>query len=185
MPGHELADVVRSGDAWLLSGIALMLYQGRPCRLDYTIRCRSDWTTEEAIVRGRVGADVTTLAIERTLAGEWRLDGAPAEHLVGCDDVDLGFSPSTNLLPIRRLDLAIGESAPVRAAWVRFPELTLEVLAQRYTRTGARTYRYESASGAFRRELEVNDVGFVIDYPGLWIAEPSVAADDSPRAGAP
>ena len=181
IPGHELADVWRSGDAWLLSGVALLLHEGRPCRVDYTIRCRADWTTERAIVHARVGSRVTTLAIERTLAGEWRIDHAPADHLAGCDDVDRGFSPSTNLLPIRRLSLGIGEGAPVRAAWVRFPELSLEVLEQHYTRTGEQTYRYESAGGAFRRELIVDDTGLVIDYPGVWIAERSLGADGEPR----
>jgi hypothetical protein len=38
----------------------------------------------------------------------------------GCLDIDLGFSPSTNLLPIRRLTLAVGEAATVRAAWLPF-----------------------------------------------------------------
>ena len=59
----------------------------------------------------------------------------------------------------------------MRAAWVRFPELTLEVLAQVYTRVGERTYLYESAHGAFRRELTVNESGFVLEYPDFWQAE--------------
>jgi hypothetical protein len=91
--------------------------------------------------------------------------------LQGCVDVDLGFSPSTNLLPIRRLNLAIGSRASVRAAWVRFPELTLEVLEQAYTRVGESTYLYESAGGTFRRELSVNALGFVLEYPDFWRAE--------------
>lgn len=31
-------------------------------------------------------------------------------------DLDLNFSPSTNLIPLRRLGLAVGAEAPVRAA---------------------------------------------------------------------
>jgi hypothetical protein len=30
---------------------------------------------------------------------------------------------------------------------------------------------YESAKGTFRRELTVDESGFVLDYPGLWMAE--------------
>ena len=59
----------------------------------------------------------------------------------------------------------------MRAAWVRFPELSLEVLEQVYTRLTERTYTYQSAGGAFRRELAVDVAGFVLDYPGLWVAE--------------
>lgn len=87
-------------------------------------------------------------------------------------DVDLNFSPSTNLLPIRRLGLDAGAAAEVHAAWLRFPSLRLERLQQTYTRTGERSYRYESADGAFMRDLEVNAAGLVTRYPGIWEAEP-------------
>ena len=39
------------------------------------------------------------------------MDGVPAPALKGCKDIDLGCSPSTNTLPIRRLRLAVGASA--------------------------------------------------------------------------
>lgn len=73
----------------------------------------------------------------------------------------LNFSPSTNLLPIRRLNLAIGQGAAVRAAWLRFPSFTLEPLEQVYRRIDPTTYRYESAGGRFVAELQVNDSGLV------------------------
>ena len=94
------------------------------------------------------------------------------DDLAGCIDVDFGFSPSTNLLPIRRLDLAIGAAADVSAAWVKFPEFTVHRLDQRYTRLAETTYLYESRNN-FRREITVDDSGFVVDYPGLWKAEAS------------
>ena len=39
------------------------------------------------------------------------------------------------------------------------------------THLSADRYLYESAGGAFRRELQVDAFGCVIDYPGLWHAE--------------
>ena len=90
------------------------------------------------------------------------------EALHGLIDVDLGFSPVTNTLPIRRLDPAIGEAVAVTAAWVRFPELTIEPLPQRYIRLAERRYRYESAGGAFVAEIEVDDLGLVTAYEGGW-----------------
>jgi hypothetical protein len=88
--------------------------------------------------------------------------------LHGLTDVDLGITPATNTLPIRRLDPAIGESVAVTAAWVRFPELTVESLPQTYTRLAERRYRYESAGGAFVAAIEVDDLGLVIAYEGGW-----------------
>lgn len=78
---------------------------------------------------------------------------------------------ATNALPIRRLGLAAGQAAEVRAAWLRFPSFALEPLEQVYRRTGDATYRYESAGGRFVADLEVNAAGLVIHYPGFCQAE--------------
>lgn len=91
--------------------------------------------------------------------------------MTGCLDLDLNFSPSTNLLPIRRLALAPGQSAEVKAAWLRFPSFTLEPFEQVYRHTAASTYWYELADGEFVRELTVNAAGFVTSYPDFWILE--------------
>lgn len=111
------------------------------------------------------------LEVERGPTAVWSIGGTEVPALEGCDDIDLGFSPATNLLPIRRLALPVGAHAIVRAAWLRFPELTAEVLVQTYTHVSADRYLYESAGGTFRRELQVDAFGCVLDYPGLWRAE--------------
>jgi hypothetical protein len=98
-------------------------------------------------------------------------DRSVRPDLIDCIDIDLGFTPATNVLPIMRLDLAIGSAADVAAAWVKFPEFTVERLDQRYTRLSEHTFLYESAGGSFRRELTVNEFGLVIDYPDFWRAE--------------
>jgi hypothetical protein len=69
------------------------------------------------------------------------------------------------------LNLAIGETATVKAAWLRFPSFQLELLSQHYRRLDETTYRYESAGGQFVADLKVNKSGFVVEYPGIWQAE--------------
>jgi hypothetical protein len=101
----------------------------------------------------------------------WQLNDVQCPAVAGCLDIDLSFSPATNLLPIRRLGLSVAGAADVRAAWLGFPTLALEPLDQLYERIGPTTYRYATADGQFRRELEVNAAGFVTQYPGLWRAE--------------
>jgi hypothetical protein len=104
-------------------------------------------------------------------ARRWWLNGKECAAVAGCSDLDLNFSPSTNLLPIRRLNLAVGQEASVRAAWLRFPSFKLEPLEQIYRRTGPSVYRYESAGGKFVTDLEVDEAGFVTDYPNVWRVE--------------
>ena len=173
MPGHEVAELTALDTGWRLSGVAVLAHEGRPCRMEYDIQCDATWRTRAVTIRGHVGGVPSQLDLARDDDSAWTANGAPVPALLGCIDVDLGFSPSTNLLPIRRLELSVGDHAPVRAAWVRFPELTLAVLEQVYTRTGPASYRYESAGGTFRRELTVNADGFVLDYPDFWRAEAS------------
>ncbi len=52
---------------------------------------------------------------------------------------------------------------------VRFPQLEVARLAQRYTRLRERLYRYESRSGAFTALDEVDELGLVVDYEGMWV----------------
>jgi len=101
------------------------------------------------------------------------MNGVAKPLVANCVDLDLNFSPSTNLLPIRRLDLEIGAQAEVLAAWLRFPSFELEPLSQVYERLGEFKYRYSSRGGQFVAELTVNKTGFVTVYPQSWEAEGS------------
>ncbi|HSK19551.1 MAG TPA: putative glycolipid-binding domain-containing protein, partial [Longimicrobiales bacterium] len=86
----------------------------------------------------------------------------------GLTDIDLAFTPATNTLPIRRLGLKTGEAAATDAVWVRFPELTIERLPQRYAHIEDHTYRYESRGGSFTADLIVDGQGVVITYGDIW-----------------
>lgn len=158
-------------DGWELSGSAVFAEEGHPVCLVYLIKCDRDWKTCAASVSGWVGPTAVKIEIAATAQGEWTVNGQAVPAVRGCVDVDLNFSPSTNLLPIRRLSLAVGASAPVRAAWLRFPSFSLEVLEQVYRRTGQHEYEYSSAGGSFIAKLKVDASGFPVEYAGVWVAE--------------
>lgn len=151
-----------------LEGCAVFSEAGRPCRLDYRIECDAAWRTRAARICGWVGDESIALDLAADGARRWTLNGASCPAVAGCDDLDLSFSPSTNLLPLRRARLAVGQQVVVRSAWLRFPGCALELLEQTYERLGESTYRYVVVGGAFSATLEVDDVGLVVDYPGLW-----------------
>jgi uncharacterized protein len=160
-PGHESARLLALDDGWQLEGAAAFLNDAQPCRLDYAITCDRDWHTRRAIVQGWGAVDVVIHSAD----GVWTMNGIEQPQVVGCIDVDLNFSPSTNLLPIRR------EAADVRAAWLRFPSFELELLEQRYTRLAEDRVRYESFTTNFAAELRVSPNGMVLDYENIWTAE--------------
>ena len=170
-PGHEAARLAFEDGSWHLGGTAVFAHEGQACRLDYAVVCDPAWHTLSARVAGWVGAEQVEVDVEVDHARRWWVNGVESREVAGSLDVDLAISPSTNLLPIRRLALAVGQEEEVRAAWLRFPGFRLERLDQVYRRTGLTTYRYESAGGSFVAELEVNDVGLVTLYPKIWEAE--------------
>lgn len=170
-PGHEHAAVYEEASRWIIQGAAVFVYEHQPCRLEYTVECDQRWTTQTARVAGWVGERAIDLELKVDNDRIWLMNGIEQPDVKGCTDADLNFSPSTNLLPIRRLNLKVGQEAPVSAAWLRFPSFQLERLDQVYRRLDQTTYRYESAGGAFAAELKVNAFGLVTSYPDLWEEE--------------
>ena len=171
LPGHEACRVRSFDTGWKLGGAAVFVYMGQACRLDYLIDCDSQWVTRSAVVTAWIGDEVIDVTVMRDATGQWRVNGRAIEEVAGCVDFDLNFSPSTNLLPIRRLGLKVGAMEPVRAAWLRFPSFAFEPLDQSYARLESRRYRYESAAGQFVADVTVDDAGLVIDYGNIWSRE--------------
>lgn len=169
-PGQEWARLSVQGAKRVLRGTAVFLEERVPARLDYKIVCSPQWDTLNAVVLGWVGEAKVDLRLEKTVAQAWLLNGIPAPEVTGCVDLDLSFSPSTNLLPIRRLRLKVGEEAEVRAAWLTFPDLGLRPLVQWFRRESRDRYAYRSDTG-FSTTLQVNGDGFVVEYPPLWTEE--------------
>ncbi|HEY8258633.1 MAG TPA: putative glycolipid-binding domain-containing protein [Gemmatimonadales bacterium] len=171
-PGHEAARVIFHEPFWHLSGTAVFAHQGQPCRLEYLVACSSGWQTLHAKIAGWVGKTCVRVDLTADANQRWRINGRECPSVNGCIDLDLAFSPATNMLPIRRLGLSVGEAAEVTAAWLRFPELTLQPLSQVYRHVAHHRYRYEAFGGTFTAELDVSDAGMVLRYPELWEAVP-------------
>lgn len=170
IPGCESALLEKITSGWRLSGFAVFQDKHQNCGLGYTIHCDEYWRTRSVKVFGHIGTGQCNYEIDVT-EGTWYLNGTEYPQTEGCIDIDLGFSPSTNLLPIRRLSLDEGESARTKVAWLQFPSMSLVPSEQIYTRITGTRYRYESLVSKFTSILEVSSDGLVTHYPGYWIAE--------------
>lgn len=132
----------------------------------YELRASAEWTFTSLVLRaGGRGIDV-----QRTEKG-WTVDGVLRPDLNEAREVDISVSPLSNTLPIRRLALAVGESADIVTAYVLVPELEVMPDPQRYTRVDKDTYLYESRDSDFRRNIVVDTSGVVVHYPGLFARE--------------
>jgi len=162
-PGHEAARVTKR----LLAGTSVFAHDANPVSLEYEIAFDDEWRTTEGRVRGWVGERRIDVDI-RVDDGAWTMNGVEVAAVRECVDIDLNFSPVTNLLPIRRLGLKVGDVQVVTAAWLRFPSFALEPLAQRYTRVDETHVLYQSLASGFEALLTIDESGLVVDYPGVW-----------------
>ena len=171
--GREEATIARTPGGWRLAGKLDVEEADVAATLRYAIECDPAWRTRSAVIEGQANGSPVRFALSADGAGHWTSDGVALPHLAEALDVDLGFTPATNTLPIRRLGLAVGQSAPVRSAWLRFPELRLEPLEQTYAREAERTFRYcATVDGEpFVARLDVDAFGRVVRYEGLWEME--------------
>jgi hypothetical protein len=153
-----------------------------PYECRYELDTDDGWfsTRFDAIAEG--GGWMRKLHMERTERG-WRVTTAEQgdltaagqpnalppgaedpERLADAHDIDLYGSPLTNTLPLRRLGLIDG-TVTIIAAWVLLPSLAVTANAQTYTVLEPGRVRY--ASGSFTADLELDESGYVVRYPGL------------------
>lgn len=151
-----------------ISGTLVGIEESRRYRIEYSVQCDPQWRTREAEIEAAIDGKQKRLLLQVSSDGLWKLSGHPAQQLSGCQDIDLAFSPATNIIAIRRLKLAVGAVGLSRAAWVSFPAMSISILEQTYRRLSETTYQYRTDDGAFETMLTVTEQGLVISYPPFW-----------------
>jgi uncharacterized protein len=169
--GFEVAFLSSDRDGHRFDGETAAVEHGRVWVVRYTISLDRRWLTRLARVTGRAEPGRAAMMLEADALGGWRIDGDPASDLDGCLDLDLESSALTNALPVRRLELGVGEEADAPAAYVHATDLNVERLEQHYKRLedrdGKECYRYTAPRFRFECELIYDEFGLVIDYPGI------------------
>ncbi len=169
--GHEYCQLLSDDESYSLEGTAVFLHDSKACQLNYQINCDHLWQTRDAHIDGWVGLERISLHTRTDAEHRWWVNDKQVTKVSGCIDIDLNFSPCTNLIPIRRLRMQVGEKANLTAAWLRFPSFKLEPLPQQYERLDGLRYRYSSDHGMFVADLQTNELGFVLEYLPFWTSE--------------
>ncbi|MBD3886088.1 putative glycolipid-binding domain-containing protein [Phormidium tenue FACHB-886] len=173
LPGHDICYLWRSEAGWQLSGTAIFLFEQMPCLLSYEVSTNASWQTCIASISGHIGRSAVALTILPTANRHWSVNGLEVQEAAGCIDLDLGFTPATNLIALRRLSLEMGERSQAPAAWLDFPDFKLKQLEQQYHRISPSEYEYVSPDVGYAATLTVDSHGAVTHYPDLWKQETS------------
>ncbi|MEX2122749.1 MAG: putative glycolipid-binding domain-containing protein [Woeseia sp.] len=167
-PGHDSCRLFRLADGWRLAGAAVFREAGRPCHFNYEVSVDGEWRTRSAKISGFLGRKEIDIRVRSAGVGRWKVDGVSLDGVKGCVDVDLNFTPATNMIALRRLSLKVGQHAEAPAAWLKFPAMRFMRLPQSYRRISRNEYAYEAPTTGYSGILEVSSSGAVIRYPGLF-----------------
>ncbi len=167
-PGHDSCRLIKLSAGWRLSGAAVFLDAPGACHFQYEVVADAAFRTKSAAVVGYLGRKAIDIRIRSAGRGRWRVNGVLNADVAGCIDVDLSFTPATNLFALRRLELKVGEHVETPAAYLEFPRLRFTRLPQRYGRIGRTKYAYEAPTVGYAGILQVSSLGAVLRYPGLF-----------------
>lgn len=169
--GEDKCRLSHTANGWLLVGHARFRDGDGFAALDYVVRCNEDWHTLSADIAGVHDTQEVRIHALRE-AGKWRLNDTHQPGLDGAADIDLSFTPATNLMPLRRLLEGRDTSLQSSAAWLRYPQTTLTRLDQTYARTGQPdVMSYFADQTDYATQLTFDQTGFVTLYPDLWEGE--------------
>lgn len=163
----EECAVTASPDGFAIAGQVIAAQDAAPLIVRYDIGCDENWSARSVRIEQTLGDAQRRLWLDRAGDG-WLVDGARDARLDGCAEPDLGLTPSTNALAIRRLGLAIGQAAEIQCAWVKFPGLSVEPSLQRYERLGDRDYRYTNVASGFTALVAVDELALPVVYEAIW-----------------
>jgi hypothetical protein len=170
VPGHDACCLRQEADGWVLQGTSVFLHQSEPAQICYVVRCDSAWRT----VSGRIDGFIGQIGLDYTVArqgGHWTFNGVPVAGLGHLLDLDLGFTPATNLLQMRRVLIGERETVPLPVAWFNLDSRTLTELPQVYEHRSQDEFWYRAPSVGYEGLLKIAPNGFIGLYPGLWEAE--------------
>jgi hypothetical protein len=166
--GHELSWTTWNGDhletlnlAWDNEAWTAVGRVGRE-RIEYVLRLAPIWHVRQFLLFRDLDDPDLWLAIDPD--HRWgEINGSYRPELDGCADIELACTPFTATIPIRRLRLAIGDSAELDVIDVDVDTLAATRQPVRYERTGERSYLRTSLVTGDVRRFEVDEFGLVLD----------------------
>jgi hypothetical protein len=169
-PGLEHLRLRSADIGYVATGTVLGLSGGLPFRMQYKIKCDSDWHVRKVLLDCLGPEGGRERQLRATGRGQWKDDsGEILPQLDGCHDIDIDVTPFTNTLAVRRLKLKPGQRADLKALYVSVPSLQIRVVEQRYAcveqRADGMVLTYEGLSSNVTADLPLDADGLVIDYP--------------------
>lgn len=157
--GSERFTLRWENEAWTATG------QVSGADVEYVLRISPLWEVRQLLLFRDLADPDLWLGTDGH--GRWgEVNGVHRPELAGASDVTLAVTPSTHAVPIRRLGIAIGESAAVSALAVDVETLAVTPLGLRYARLDGVTWVVTGGESSIRFEVDAH--GIPGDLPGVF-----------------
>lgn len=141
---------------------------GQLLNVNYNLEINNKWEIQKVRINSQ-SDNSFNIFLYKNKNNHWvNDDGEILNQLNNCTDIDITLTPFTNTLPIKRLNLNIGESKEIEVVYFDLPSNKFSPAKQRYTNLGNGFYKYESLASGFTANLYVDNEGIVINYPSIW-----------------
>jgi uncharacterized protein len=136
-------------------------------RIHYVMRLSPLWQVRQMLLFRDMEEPDLWLATDGS--GRWgEMNGAHRTELDGCRDLDLGCTPFTLMLPVKRLPVDIGDEFEVPVISVDVETLSVVRSSRSFARVSQRSWRYREAPEGEIRDLTLDEYGLVLDDPGRF-----------------
>jgi uncharacterized protein len=152
-----------------IDSVIVGAYRGKIYRVEYQIRTNQNWETVFLELNSRHSDQRQHLVFEADGKGNWIANGKQANEFKNCLDVDIPLTPFTNTLPIKRLNLKTDMAQEIRVIYFDLLAQQIEPVRQKYTKLSNTEFHYENVPNDFEATIKVDDHGFVVDYPSLFV----------------
>jgi len=152
-----------------VNSVIIGYYDEKIYKIEYRIITNQNWETVFFEIISQHSNQTQSIRFEGDGKGNWVSNHKQADQFTGCIDIDIPLTPFTNTLPIRRLNLSQNQTQEIKVIYCDLLEQQVKVVCQRYTCLSNTEYHYENVPNDFEATIEVDNDGFVIDYPSLFV----------------
>jgi hypothetical protein len=152
-----------------ISSVIIGHYEEKIYKVEYLIKTNANWETIFFEIISRVNNQTQTISGESDGKGNWSKAGEPLMQFNDCIDIDISLTPFTNTLPIRRLQLQPRKTREIQVLYCNLLKGQIMPVRQKYTYVSATEFHYENIPNDFEATIVVDESGFVVDYPSLFV----------------
>lgn len=165
----ENCNVLTKDDGVQVNSTISLSLKDKICDVEYFIQADKNWRSQYCkILNYDENRTVKTLELERMKNNRWKINGEHNPAFDGFDAIDVSVTPFTNSLIINRKSMEQEESFELKMIYIDALKLACQPIDVRYTKLSDREYEYENRTTGYNVVLDVDENGFVDNYPRMF-----------------